>query len=324
MNLLTRRIQNLKFYFSLCPDGRRFLREACRKVFKVGQLRIRSEMLERLEDDFGIPRDIWQECIRTCDEAYSLFIPRGYVASQTRVPPRAVYFRMTKMAVLIMMEQLLLFRAYNIEVDPAATMRLAVLSMLKRVYDDLLDEGVFTADELLRPDNDPNKLKNPEFAVYQRLKRSIRELAPPSEFPNYYAFLTRAHEAYARTPTADDVEEIIFEKAECSMLMNAYIMINEPPEEYLKGRIAASRYASAIDDFYDQDEDLAEGKLTYVNHSDDPERACCEQIEEIHEYLRRHAPNPDPYIRVTTNIAECLLRVRRNRRQDRVHAMIYA
>lgn len=323
MRRLTRRIRNLGFYFSLCPDGRRFLRDVCRTLYKAGELRVRSEVLERLEDDLGIPRDIWQECVRACDKAYSRFIPRWYVTGQTRVPRRAVYFRMTKMAALIMVEQLLLLRAYNIEADPAARTRLAVLSMLKRVYDDLLDEGVFSADELLNPDDDPEKLKNPEFALYKDLKKLIRELAPKNEFPKYYALLARAHEAYSQTPTPDNVGEIIFEKAECSMLMNAYVMFSDPPADYLEGRIAASRYASAIDDFYDQDQDLAEGKLTYVNQADDPERACCEQIEEIHAYLRQHAPNPEPYIRVTANIAEYLLRSRRDH-QGRVHAMIYA
>ncbi|NQT92484.1 MAG: hypothetical protein HQ559_06970 [Lentisphaerae bacterium] len=323
MNLLTRRIRNLKFYFSLCPDGRRFLREACRKVFKVGQLRIRSEMLERLEDDFGIPRDIWKECVGTCDRAFSEFVPRWYVTQQTRVPPRAVYFRMTKMANFIMEEQLLLLRAYNIQTDHAAGMRLALLSMLKRVYDDLLDEEVFSADELLKPDDDPEKLKNPEFAMYQHLKRLIRELVPENEFPNYYDFLARAHEAYGKSPTPDNVEEVIFEKAECSMLMNAYIMINEPPADYLKGRIAASRYVSVIDDFYDQDEDLAEGRLTYMNQAADPESACREQIDAIHAYLRQHAPNPEPYIRVTTYTSEYLIRSRLDGK-GRVHAMIYA
>lgn len=309
-------------YLRLTGEGKRLLRSWRRELSGRANASDGDRPRELLRRVAAVDRDLWMESLCVCDEACRDYVPVSYLARRDRDARDRTYFWLTKIGNYLLIEQMLLFRAYHIEVDRDAKKRLALFAMLKRVYDDLLDEGRYDPDLLLRLDTESERLEDPDYALLQQLRGLIRKLAPRSAFPNYYAQLERTHAAQSRVAGPEDAQEVVLEKTICAMLLDTFIMCDDLPEAFLDARRVTAEFISGCDDFYDMELDRKEGKVTYMNQADDPEAALREIVDRVHAYLRKNAPDPAKYISFTRGTAEYIV-ASRHGGDHRLHDMLH-
>lgn len=306
------RLKLLIIYLSACKTGRLFLKNIRDKF--LSKAVAQGDLQLYYKDVFFNKPDFWKESFLVCDKAFDRFIPKTYLDFIYSVrKPFDVYFRFNKMAVLLLLEHLSLFEAYQIPVDKAAKMRSALLSFLKRIYDDLLDDSLFSPQELFSMDPSEELLKDPEFHLYYHLRKTIRKSAPPELFPNYYSILEKTHHAQSAKPTRETAQDMISQKVECSMLMDSYIMINNLPESFLNARLKTAHFLSCLDDLYDIEEDISKGKITYMNQIKYPEKEFQKIYDDILSYLKVNALSPKKYIQYTGYLFNYVLEARRRK-----------
>ncbi len=74
-----------------------------------------------------------------------------------------------------------------------------------------------------------------------------------------------------------------------------------------------AEFFAYLDDFYDYDEDLAKGKIIYINQSQDPRGELEKKYQETAVYLRGNSPNPDGYLKGVVNLMHNVFFTRENR-----------
>ena len=192
--------------------------------------------------------------------------------------------------------------AYNISIDNQAKRRCILLAFLKRVYDDLLDNEHI--DKGILFDSQPKKelMDNADYRLLLDLRKKIREISPPSEFVNYYAILKEVNDAQGVRAAVDIAKNTIPYKIRNGFLTDMYIMMNDLPQELIRALDVTAEFFACLDDFYDYDEDLAKGKITYINQSQDPQGSLEQKFEETAVYLRSNSPNPDGYLKGVENL----------------------
>ena len=255
-------------------------------------------LLATINDTVSADKQGWLSCIRASDAGFGEFIPAWYIAG-SKIKPEQLYYRFFKMGVVLLYEHASLFLAYNISVDTKAKRRCILLAFLKRVYDDLLDNEHIDKEILF--DRQPNKelLDNADYRLFLDLRKKIRAIAPPAEFRNYYAMLKEVNDAQgAKTPIPYKIKN--------GFLLDMYIMMNDLPEELIRALDVTAEFFACLDDFYDYDEDLAKGKITYINQSRDPQGALEQKFEETAVYLRGNSPNPDGYLKGVGNLMKSI------------------
>jgi hypothetical protein len=253
-----------------------------------------QSLLATINATMSVDRKRWFSCIKASDTGFKEFIPAWYIA-ESKIKPEQLYYRFFKNGAVLLYEHTSLFLAYNISVDTKAQKRCILLTFLKRVYDDLLDNEHINKEILFNLQPNKELLDNAEYRLFLDLRKKIREIAPPSEFLNYYATLKEVHDA-------QDTKNPIPYKIKNGFLLDMYIMMNDLPEELTWALNVTAEFFACLDNFYDYDEDLGRGKITDINQSRNPKEALEQKFQETAVYLRINSPNPDGYLKGLENL----------------------
>ncbi len=257
-----------------------------------------QKMLVTINDTMSADQSRWFSCIRASDNGFEQFIPAWYIR-QSKIKPEQLYYRFFKIAAILLYEHVSLFSAYNLSVDAKAKNRGVLLSFLKRVYDDLLDNEHIDKRVLFNCNPDPGLLNNPDYQLFLSFRERIRKIAPPQQFTNYYLTLKEVHDAQDFT---GGIEKTISYKIKNGFLLDMYILMNDLPPELLRALDVTAEFFAYLDDFYDYEEDLARGKITYINQSSDPRSELMQKYQATVCYLQKNSPNPEGYLRGVENL----------------------
>ncbi len=301
--MILRLIKILKLYISLSGHGKRLFRRLFSMLNDARSLPHYRKLLATINGTMSADAARWFSCIRVSDAAFKEFIPAWYI-TQSKIKPEKLYYRFFKIAAILLYEHLSLFAAFNITVDTQAQKRGVLLSFLKRVYDDLLDNENMNKEILFNSQSSQESLGNADYRLFLELRKKVREVALPAEFNNYYTTLEQVHDAQG--VMSGDEKNIPY-SVKNGFLLDMYIIKNDLPRQLLLALEITSELFAYIDDFYDYDEDLAKGKLTRINQNPDPESALKEKFQETAAYLRAHSPNPDAYLKGVDNLMQNVL-----------------
>jgi hypothetical protein len=271
------------------------------------------QMLVSIDNTLSADKKRWFCCIQASDAGFKEFIPGWYIA-QSKVKPEQLYYRFFKMGAILLYEHLSLFSAYNLLVDAQAKRRCILLAFLKRVYDDLLDNEHIDKDILFGGQPDKKLMENADYKLFLDFRKKIRQLALPLEFGNYYATLKAVNDAQGIAQGPENNLKIsVPYKIRNGFLLDMYIMINDLPSELIRALDVTAEFFAFLDDFYDYDEDLDQGKLTSINQSPNPQGELEKKFEATAIYLLAHSPNPYGYLKGLRNLMENVLFVRKQK-----------
>lgn len=262
-------------------------------------------LIASINDNLSNDRKRWFSCIQTSDQGFKEFIPAWYIA-ESKIKPEQLYYRFFKIGAILLYEHTSLFSAYNITIDTKAKKRCILIAFLKRVYDDLLDNERIDKEILFN--HQPNKelLSNTEYRLFLDLRKRIRQIAPPLEFANYYATLKEVHDA-------QETQGTIPYKIKNGFLLDMYIMMSNLPQKLIQALEVTAEFFACLDNFYDLDEDLAKGKITDINQSQNPKKTLEQKFQETAVYLRTHSPNPDGYLIGIGNLMQVVFFARKKK-----------
>ncbi len=283
-------------YFSLSKDGRKLFERLWWMLNDARGLPHYREMIVKINANLSADKKRWFSCIRASDAGFKEFIPRWY-KKECKLKAEQLYYRFFKMAAVLLYEHTSLFLAYNILPDRKAQRRCILMAFLKRVYDDLLDNEHIDKEVLFKQESNQKLLANADYRLFLDLRKKIRELAPIAKFGNYYATLKAVNDAQGVPDARENVEKAVPYKIKNGFLLDMYIMMNDLPIDLIRALDLTADFFAGLDNFYDYDEDLADGKINYINQSADPKRALLRKFEETAEYLRQYSPNPDGYLK---------------------------
>ncbi|MCX5700637.1 MAG: hypothetical protein NTZ63_03770 [Candidatus Omnitrophica bacterium] len=300
------KINILGLYISLSGNGKRLFRRFARMLNNARSLSYSRELVATINDTMGVDKKKWFSCIRASDSGFKEFIPDWYIAG-SKIKPEQLYYRFFKMGAVLLYEHSSLFLAYNISVDTKAKKRCILLAFLKRVYDDLIDNEHIGKDILFNSQPNIGLMNNADYRLFLDLRKKIREVASPLEFVNYYATLKEVNDAQGILACDKSVENTIPYKIKNGFLLDMYIMMNDLPDELIRALDVTAEFFACLDNFYDYDEDLAKGKITYINQSIDPKGALEQKFEKAAVYLRKNSPNPDGYLKGLGSLMKIVL-----------------
>ena len=312
IKIMLKLVRIFGLYISLSGNGKKLFRRLYGMLNDARSLPHYRELLVTINDTISADKQRWFSCIRASDAGFKEFIPAWYI-SQSKIKPEQLYYRFFKMGAVLLYEHTSLFLAYNISVGIKAKRRCILLAFLKRVYDDLLDNEHI--DKGILFNRQPNKelMDNADYRLFLDFRKKIREIAPPAEFVNYYAMLKEVNDAQGTQFAEDGEKNTIPYKIKNGFLLDMYIMMNDLPQELIRALDVTAEFFAFLDDFYDYDEDLVKGKITYINQSADPRRALEQKYEETAAYLRSNSPNPYGYLKGVGNLMKNVLFTRENK-----------
>lgn len=291
---MLKRIKILGLYISLSASGKKLFRRLGRMLKDPQGLPNYRALLASINYNLSADSQRWFACIRASDAAFGDFIPAWYI-TESKIKAEKLYYRFFKNGAILLYEHTSLFLAFDILVDAKAQKRCVLLTFLKRVYDDLLDNEHLDKEILFNPQPNKELLVNAEYRLFLELRKKVREVAPILEFGNYYATLKEVH-------AAQDAKNSIPYKIKNGFLLDMYIMINDLPQELIRALDVTADFFACVDNFYDLDEDLARGKVTEINQSADPQGALEQKFRETAVYLRANSPNPEGYLKGVENL----------------------
>ncbi len=294
-------------YLSLSGNGKQLFRRLYRMLNDAKSLAHYQGMMASIKDTISADRKRWFSCIRASDAGFCEFIP-GWYLDEFKTKPEQLYYRFFKMGSILLYEHSSLFAAYNILCDAQAKKRCILLAFLKRVYDDLLDNEHIDKEVLFNGSLNKELRDNPDYRLFLEFRKKIREIAPSSEFGNYYALLKKVNDAQGQA-----ADKSISYKIKNGFLLDMYIMMNNLPQELICALDVTAEFFACLDDFYDCNEDLAKGKITYINQSLNPKKALEQKFDETCLYLRKNSPNPDAYLKGLGNLMKNVLFIRENK-----------
>lgn len=294
-------IRAFLLYISLSPYGKRLFRRLLKMFYNARSLPFYKDLASTIDLTFNTDKNRWYSCLGLSDAGFKEFIPSWYL-KEAKFTPDQTYYRFLKIAAFLLYEHICLFMAYNIVLDNKAKKRSILLSFIKRVYDDLMDnEGI--DNKVLFDRTLHNELMgNVEYRLLVHLRNKVREIAPVEEFPNYYSTIERVNEAQAAQNKANSVRDAIPYRIRNGFILDFYIMMNDPPQALINGLDITACFYACLDEFYDIDDDLAKGKITFMNQSLDPDKAIREKYEDTAVYLRKYSPNPQEYLKAMRNL----------------------
>lgn len=269
-------------------------------------------LMANINDTMSADKKRWFSCIKATDAGFKEFIPDWYIAA-AKIKPERLYYRFFKLGAFLLYEHSGLFLAYNISVDLQARRRCVLVAFLKRVYDDMLDNEHIDKEVLFNPQPKKELMDNADYRLFLDLRKKIREIALPSEFGNYYALLKKVNDAQGVTFVSGSLNNAIPYKIKNGTLLDMYIMMNDLPQEIIRALDVTAEFFAYVDEFYDYDEDLASGKITYINQCRDPRGALEKKFEETAVYLRANSPNPEAYLKGVRNLMNNVLFARQNK-----------
>lgn len=300
-------------YLSLSAQGKKLFRRLYRMLKDAKGLPHYRGMMASIDETMSADKKRWFTCIRESDAGFQEFIPAWYI-SGSKIKPEQLYYRFFKMGAVLLYEHTSLFLAYNILPDREAQRRCILIAFLKRVYDDLLDNEDIDKGILFNHQANKELMDNADYRLFLDFRKKIREIAPPSEFKNYYALLTEVHDAQSTLPAIGaGVKNNIPYKIKNGFLLDMYIMMDALPQALISALDVTAEFFAYLDDFYDYDQDLAKGKITYINQSPDPRRELEQKFEETAKYLRANSPNPEGYLKGIGNLMKNVLFTKENK-----------
>jgi len=282
-------------YLSLSGNGKRLFRRLYKMLNDARSQPYYQGLVANINDTMSADKQRWFSCIRASDAGFKEFIPDWYIAG-SKIKPEQLYYRFFKFGAVLLYEHSSLFLAYNISVDIPARKRCILMAFLKRVYDDMLDNENIDKEILFNPQPNKELMGNADYRLFLELRKKIREIAPPAKFGNYYALLQEVNDAQG------GVKNTIPYKIKNGTLLDMYIMMNDLPQELIKALDVTAVFFAYVDEFYDYNEDLAQGKSTYINQSLDPKGALEQKFNETAVYLRKNSPNPEGYLKGVENL----------------------
>ena len=290
---------------TLSSDGKKLLRTLL-GLLKKGQVSDMRPLTSAIHEVLNKNGRIMHDCFRASDKGFQEFIPEGYL-SNSGLTRQQTYYRFVKTASMLLFTRSLLFNAFGIFLDNEAKRRCVCFAFIKRIYDDLLDNGQVDPEYLFGKEANEQSLNVPEYALLLRLRNTLKKVAPLEKFPNFYALRSEAHKVQIEKPTVENVREVIFNKLRFGLLLDAYIMVNDLEDNFIQALSVVSEFFACLDDFYDLEEDRSYGRLTYINQCLNPEKALREKYDEIVKYMRQHAPYPEKYIEGMGSFVEIVI-----------------
>jgi hypothetical protein len=288
-------------YISLSPYGKRLFLRLLKMFYNARSLPFHKDLSSTIDITFNADKNRWYSCLGSSDAGFKEFIPRWYL-KEAKFKADLVYYRFLKISAILLYEHTCLFMAYNISLDAKARKRSILLSFIKRVYDDLLDNDGINHRVLFDRQPHQELMSNVEYRLLVHLRKKIREIAPEAEFPNYYSMIERVNEAQAAQKEEESIRNAIPYRIRNGFIMDMYIIKNDLPQALLDGLDLTSCFFASLDDFYDIDEDLVKGKKTFMNQAADPDQAIREKLDAAAVYLRKYSPNPDEYLKGMGNL----------------------
>ena len=291
---MLKKIKILGLYLSLSANGKKLFRRLGRMLKDPQSLPDYRALLTSINDNLSADSQRWFACIQASDAAFKEFIPAWYIA-ESKIKAEKLYYRFFKNGAILLYEHTSLFLAFDLLIDAQAQKRCVLLTFLKRVYDDLLDNEHLDKEILFSPQPNKELLVNAEYRLFLDLRKKIREAAPIAEFGNYYATLKAVHDA-------QDAKNSIPYKIKNGFLLDMYIMMNDLPQKLIQALDTTADFFACLDNFYDLDEDLTRGKLTDINQSANPKIALEQKFRKTAAYLRANSPNPEVYLKGLENL----------------------
>ncbi len=297
--MIVKLIKIFWLYLWLSADGKRLFRRLYRMLKDARRLPHYGGLKASINDTLEASQERWLICIKSSDAGFIDFIPGWYIAG-SRVKAEQIYYRFFKMGAILLYEHVSLFSAYNIHPDLSARKRCILLAFIKRVYDDLMDNEHIDKNTLFDLNFHPELEDKADYRLLQHLRQKVRQVASPEKFPNYYALLKQVNDA-------QDKQGGIPYKIKNGFLLDMYIMVNDLPPQLIQAMDLTAEFFAYLDDFYDLDEDLARGKITCINQSQDPKTALKQKFTEAAAFLRQNSPNPDGYLKGIGNLMQNVL-----------------
>jgi len=257
-------------------------------------------LMANINNTISADKQRWFSCIRATDAGFEEFMPAWYIA-ESKIKPEQLYYRFFKLATFLLYERSGLFLAYNISLDADAGKRCVLVAFLKRVYDDLLDNQHIDKEVLFNRQPDQELMADADYRLLLDLRKKIREIAPPAQFGNYYALLKEVNDAQGSLNCA------VPYKIKNGTLLDMYIMKNDLPQELIRALDVTSVFFAYVDEFYDYNDDLAQGKVTNINQSLDPKGELEQKFKETALYLQKNSPNPQGYLKGVENLMHNVL-----------------
>jgi len=283
-----------KTYFALGPDGRRWAR-ARRKA----DARSPNPLKIPLFDNADERRDLLRKLV-VCDQAFQVCIPAA-------LPPDFVrsrddlYARMVPFALVNLLVRCSLLDAYGIAYDRTAELRLAMLMLFQREWNDVGDtHDRITALNAADAEPEPE----PAFFLLWHISQHGQKIAPIKGHPDFadlYAYVRQ------RLPQIDpkDTSEPLFERVAAFSLKTGYAtMFPRIPERL--GRVIPlfARWFYSLDELSDYRRDKAAAKPTYFSTLRDPIAEMRRATAACEDLIRAEAPAPERVLSFMRYLAE--------------------
>jgi len=288
----------VKTYFELGPDGRRWAR-ARRKSDAHNPHRLHIALLENADDR----RELLRKLI-ICDQAFEVCIPAvlppGFARSRDDL-----YARMVPFAMVNLLIRCRLLDAYGISYDRTAELRLAMLMLFQREWNDVGD----THDRIAALNAaDSEKEPEPAFFLLWHISQHGQKLAPIEGHPDFidlYAFLKQ------RLPQIDpkDTSEPLFARIAAFSLKTGYAtMFPRIPERL--GRVIPlfAQWFYSLDELSDYRRDKAARKPTYFSTLTDPVAEMKRVVAACEALVREEAPAPDRILSLIRYVTQEILK----------------
>jgi hypothetical protein len=146
--------------------------------------------------------------------------------------------------------------------------------------------------------------------LLRHLRKTMREIASPDFFPNYYALLDEVAESQNKKITRANAVDSIKNKAGLAALVDSFLVMNDLPTQIIEARKRSGELFQYIDDYDDIDADLEDGAITVVNQSSCPEETLRTKLDEVKRFYFANVPNPEFYMSTLGKTAELAIALR--------------
>ncbi|HRV33343.1 MAG TPA: hypothetical protein P5281_03320, partial [Anaerovoracaceae bacterium] len=210
---------------------------AYRKAGPYGRRYLRSMHRQSARNEGGSESDYmsdlcqWKMLMRNflmCDRCFSAWVPKE-ITSATGSDRFSIYKRLIPFAWVCQAIRVRLFAAFGLECDRAAEERSVLQSFTHREWNDLIDQGGVSSEELYDIIN-PDKRFPAELKLYQSFSQRLVQTVSTEKFPNYYRLVHESPHTVLKHSTREAAARVTAENSHFSVRLSLYVMCNDLPD----------------------------------------------------------------------------------------------
>jgi len=281
---LSSMLDGFRLYFSLSREGRAYLRALARSLPRHG--RGDRELVRNTAE-----RRKLMDNIRTCDRFFDRIVTRDLcrISGKNR---KDLYVRYNSFAWINLALRTRTLDAFGIPYDEQAEERSVLLAFNHREFNDLLDEGKYSAEVLSRW-NEPPEGGPDDLYLLRTMYRIHNSMVSPEQFPNYWKMVDVVPTIIDRGAEEQSLRERTEARSHVAAMFPLRVMNDDIPEDMNHALRSQSLWFYSLDDISDLDRDRKQSRQNWIGGTEDPVKTLWELYYQSEEDIRQHAPSPD-------------------------------